>query len=231
MLRSQGIVEDQMSPPGKPTQAAWKAAVMSRVDPQKTALLVIDLQNDFCRDDGAVAAFGGDVTPCRTIADRIDRFLPEVRGTVSFVAFFRLIYDSNKLSEAQRERLLKNGEPIICLPGSSGAELFVAPDPTDFVFTKHRYSAFSNEQFCRLLRERSITTVAVAGVDTHICVEGTVREGYDLGYRMVVLTDLVATTGSQFARHENSLALCERYFAVTISSNVFVEELAKQMTE
>jgi ureidoacrylate peracid hydrolase len=210
---------------GKPTQDVWKTAVLSRVDPRHTALLVIDLQNDFCRDDGAVAAFGSDVSPCRTAAHRIAQFLPEVRGTLSFIAFFQLIYDSDKLSEAQRERLLKNGKPMICLPGSGGAELFMTPDPADLVFTKHRYSAFSNEQFCSLLRERSITTVVVSGVDTHICVEGTVREGHDLGYRMVVLSDLVATTRSQFARHENSLALCERYFAVTIESNVFLKAL------
>jgi len=73
------------------------------------------------------------------------------------------------------------------------------------------------------LRERLITTVAVTGVDTHICVEGTVRAGYDLGYRMLVLSDLVATRRSEFARHENSLALCERYFALTITSDRFVQ--------
>lgn len=205
--------------------------MLSTVDPRHTALLVIDLQNDFCSDDGAVAAFGSDVSPSRAAAERVALFLPKVRRILGLVAFFQLIYDTDKMSDAQRERLLRNGKPMICMAGSRGAELFVTPSSGDFVFTKHRYSAFSNERFRSLLRDRSITTVAVAGVDTQICVEGTVREGYDLGYRMIVLTDLVATTRSQLARHQNSLALCERYFAVTVPSHVFIEELVERRRE
>jgi nicotinamidase-related amidase len=64
--------------------------------------------------------------------------------------------------------------------------------------------------------------VAVTGVDTHICVEGTIRHGYDLGYRMLVLSDLVGTRASEFARHENALALCERYFAIGLESGAFL---------
>ena len=155
-------------------------------NPARTALLVIDLQIDFCSDDGALAALGSDVSPCRAVANRIAGFLPTIRADVALTAFFRLIYDPEKMSESQRERLIRNGRPIICAPESAGSELFIKPVPGDLVFTKHRYSAFSNDQVCRLLHERSITTVAVVGVDTHICVEGTVRQGYDLGYRMIV---------------------------------------------
>jgi len=104
----------------------------------------------------------------------------------------------------------------------------MAPAPKDLVFIKHRYSAFSNERFCSLLQEHSITTVVVTGVDTHICVEGTVRHGYDLGYRMLVLADLVATRKSEFSRHESSLTLCERYFALTVDSNTFLETLRSE---
>jgi ureidoacrylate peracid hydrolase len=68
-----------------------------------------------------------------------------------------------------------------------------------------------------------ITTVAVAGVDTHICVEGTVRHGYDIGYRMLVLSDLVGTRQSELSRHEAALALCERYFGLTLQSDRFLE--------
>lgn len=214
-----------MSLRGKPTEAAWKMDVLSRVDPSRTALLVIDIQNDFCSDDGAVAAMGGDISECRMVANRIAEFVPQVSGRLGFTAFFRLIYDDQWLSESQKERLLKNGSPIICAAGSHGADLFLTPGPEDLVFTKHCYSAFSNEAFCQVLRERSIATVVVTGVDTHICIEGTVRAGYDLGYRMVVLTDLVGTTRSNISNHQNSLVLCERYLAVTVQSDLFLQEL------
>lgn len=204
---------------------AWRNETLSKIDPRRTALLVIDLQRDFCSDNGALAALGSNVSPCRAVAERVSLFLEKVRGVLSFIAFFQLVYDPDKMSESQKERLIRNGKPIICQPSSSGIELFVTPDPTDLVFTKHRYSAFSNEQFLRVLRERSITNVAVTGVDTHICVEGTVRHGYDLGYRMLVLSDLVATRESESAQHHNSLTLCDRYFALTLESDLFIELL------
>ena len=205
------------------TYDGWKAGVLSKVNPRHTALLVIDLQRDFCCEDGALAALGSDVSSSRATAERIGHFLPRVRGIVDLIAFFRLVYEPAKMSEAQSERLLRDGKPIICAPGSAGSDLIVTPAKEDLVFTKHRYSAFSNQQFQEILRDRSITTVVVTGVDTHICVEGTVRHGYDLGYRMLVLSDLVATRKSEFARHENSLALCERYFGLTITSSTFLE--------
>ena len=127
-----------------------------------------------------------------------------------------------------RERLIRDGKPVVCAVGSTGCDLFTPPGPNDLVFTKYRYSAFSSEQFLGLLRAESINTVAVVGVDTHICVEGTVRHGYDLGYRILVLSDLVATGGSELGRHENSLALCERYFATMLHSNEFVKRFSPQ---
>lgn len=208
----------------------WKEHALSRIEPHRTALLVIDVQRDFCSDDGALAALGSNVSPCKAVANRIAKFLPTIRADVALTAFFQLIYDPEKMSESQRERLIRNGRPIICAPESAGSELFLKPAPGDLVFTKHRYSAFSNDQLRRLLHERSITSIAVAGVDTHICVEGTVRQGYDLGYRMIVLSDLVATRQSEFARHENSLAICGRYFALTMESDAFLHIVRHQGT-
>lgn len=214
-----------------PDMDAWKAEILAKVHPQQTALLVVDLQNDFCSDDGALAALGSDVSPCRAVAERIIDFLPKARGMLAVTAFFQLIYDVEKMSEAQRERLVRNGKPVICVPGSFGSELFITPEPGDLVFTKYRYGGFSNEQFRRQLLERSITTIAVTGVDTHICIEGTVRQGYDLGYRMLVLSDLVATRRSELARHENSLTLCARYFALTLDSGTFLRALRSRSAD
>ncbi|MGB7220086.1 MAG: cysteine hydrolase [Vicinamibacterales bacterium] len=210
-----------MSTPTNITYDEWKTGVLSKIDPARTAVVVIDLQRDFCSTDGALAGFGSDVSPNMAVADRIERFLPQVRELVGLVAFFQLVYDPAAMSESQKERLIRDGKPVICRPGSSGCELVFRPDRRDYVFTKHRYSAFSNPQFQTLLRDRQVTTVAVAGVDTHICVEGSVRHGYDLGFRMIVISDLVSTRQSEFTRHENSLALCERYFGLTVESAAF----------
>jgi ureidoacrylate peracid hydrolase len=210
---------------GKPAIEDWKPGALSKVVPEQTALLVIDLQRDFCNADGALARLGSDVSPCSAAAERVAGFLPKARPTLGLTAFFQLIYDAEMMSESQRERLIRNGRPILCAPGTPGVELVISPGAEDFVFTKNHYSAFSNDRFCQLLHERSVTSVAVVGVDTHICVEGTIRHGYDLGYRMIVLPDLVATRQSEFGRHEDSLAMCERYFALSLNSTAFLELL------
>lgn len=208
-----------------PSRNAWRNEALSKIDPRHTALLVIDLQNDFCSDSGALAVLGSNVSPCKAVAERIAPFLRKVRDVLPLIAFFRLVYDPDRMSESQKERLMRDGKPIICQPGSSGVELFVSPEASDLIFTKHHYSAFTNDEFLRVLHERGIKNVVVTGVDTHICVEGTVRQGYDLGYRMLVLRDLVATRESELAQHQNSLATCERYFAISLESHLFTELL------
>lgn len=197
---------------------AWRRGILAKVQPETTALAVIDVQNDFCSDGGALAALGSDVSPCRIAAQRIADFLPRVRPLLRMVAFFRLEYDPPQMSAVQRERLLRDGRAVLCAPGSSGVGFFIEPGPTDKVFTKYRYSAFSNERFLDTLRSAPIETIAVTGVDTHICVENTVRHGYDLGYRMLVVSDLVATRKSELHRHEQSLQVAERYFGLAIDS-------------
>ncbi|HYT21898.1 MAG TPA: cysteine hydrolase [Candidatus Polarisedimenticolia bacterium] len=211
---------------GQLSRDEWRSIVLSKVDPKRTALAVIDLQNDFCSEQGALAALGSDVSPCKAVAERIAEFLPKVREQMGVVAFFQLVYDIDEMSESQRERLIRDGKPLVCGAGSAGCELFLRPAPTDLLFMKHRYSVFTNEQFLGALRARSINTVVAIGVDTQICVEGTVRHGYDLGYRMLVLSDLVATRSSELARHENSLALCERYFSITLDSSEFLRRFS-----
>ncbi len=201
----------------------WQADVLSKVRADRTALAAIDLQVDFCSESGALASLGSDVSASKRVAERVARFLPEVRSKLALVAFFQLVYDPPLMSEPQRERLLRDGKPIICSPQGRGIDLVLSPGQKDEVFLKHRYSAFSNSDFHELLAQRGIDTVAVVGVDTHICIEGTVRHGYDLGYRMIVLSDLVGTRESERARHENSLELCERYFGVVMDSGHFLE--------
>jgi len=98
----------------------WKEHALSRIDPARTALLVIDLQIDFCSDDGALAALGSDVSPCRAVANRIAGFLPTIRADVALTAFFQLIYNPEKMSESQRERLIRNGRPIIWFSRNTG---------------------------------------------------------------------------------------------------------------
>jgi ureidoacrylate peracid hydrolase len=210
-------------------EPGWTDSILSSLEPTRTALAVIDVQNDFCSPTGALGLQGSDVTLCKVVAERISSAMPLLRRLVSCVAYFRLLYEPEKMSLPQRERLLVDGRPVLCAPTGTGGDFFrITPAESDLVFVKHRYSAFSVEAFRDQLRARDITTVLVAGVDTHICVEGTVRHGYDLGYRMVVLSDLVGTRQAEFHRHSLSLELCSKYFGIVVSSAELIRAMDKR---
>lgn len=202
------------------------------LDPQKTVLFVIDVQNDFCSRTGALAALGSDPTPAAKIAEEIAVALPKIRSLIQRIFFFRLVYDPTKMSAAQKERLLRDGKPILCSPEGDGTKLFrVSPEKDDIIIVKHRYGAFSAAELCDYLISNQIENIVVTGVDTHICVEGTIRQGYDLGYRMIMLSDLVSTRASELPAHEHSLFQCRKYYAIVTTSGNLLLHFSNRLNE
>ena len=80
----------------------------------------------------------------------------------------------------------------------------VEPAEGEFVVDKHCYSAFSGTGLDGILREHSIRTLVVTGVATNICVDSTLRDGFNHGYYIVVPRDCVAAHDSEL--HEATLS-------------------------
>jgi hypothetical protein len=122
-------------------------AFEERIDPASTALVVIDVQNDFAVPQGVCGAVGDDVSPVAPMIDRVKSLIAAARQADLFIIFVRAIYDEVVLSPALAEQYLRRGYANgICLTGSRGAELVEGIGPRDapneIVVTKHRYSAF-----------------------------------------------------------------------------------------
>lgn len=197
----------------------WRNSVIENIRPGRSLLAVIDIENDFCSPGGAFARMGADVTECAIVAKRIAQATDILRPLLNRIAFFRLVYEPAAMTAVQRERLLEDGSPRICDPHGSGTNFYVVlPSPEDLVYTKHQYSIFSVNPFLEYLAVHAIENIILAGVDTHVCVESAARQGYDLGYRMVVLSDLVATRASAQASHDDALVTCEKYFGLVMTS-------------
>ena len=145
-----------------------------KADPAHSALLVIDVQNDFVADGGFFDKVGGDV---RTIQQQrvpnLLRLIDAARQAGVLVIFVQAIYDPGDLSDAMRERNLRlNSELPRCLSGSWGAEFYrVEPLPGEPVIVKHRYSAMVGTDLLALLKERGIRSLLLSGVATDTCVE------------------------------------------------------------
>ena len=190
-----------------------------RIDPAHTAVLVVDIQNDFCAPDGYIdRKFGCDAAANEALAARNVALTDAARTAGSLIVWIQAIYDPVYLSAPMLMKGGSAGNEVRCVDGSWGADFYnVAPKEGDLVIRKHRYSAFSGTALDNLLRRNGIRTTVITGVSTNICVESTLREAFNLGYYVVIPRDCVA--GNNPALHEATLQNVEFLIGDVTSSS------------
>jgi nicotinamidase-related amidase len=223
-------------------QPAGKAAELlssleARIDPRHAALVLIDVQNDFCDSRGAAGRNGDAIEMVGAAVARIKELLAAARAAGLTVIHVRAEYGALYRGIGSPYRFPATGamEPAVwtasaadltsgasfgadevevCLPGSWGAQFVdgVVPQPDEPVITKHRFSAFVDTGLELMLRARGIKTVILAGVTTNCCVESTAREVAMRDFYLVVPQDCVAVKDKLRSLHEASLESMRLYF-------------------
>lgn len=184
-----------------------------RIDVAASALLVVDMQNDFCHPEGWFGQKGIDVRPMRKPIAVIAKLLPAWRkagGTVIWLNWgvrpdrlnlsptllFKSKYDVRGMRDttgyAERSAVDK-GRAVVA--GDWGAQLIdeFAVETTDITVHKHRLSGFWDNELDSLLRQQGITTLLFAGVNTDRCVFSTLQDAGFLGYDCILLKDACST--------------------------------------
>ncbi|MEU3418831.1 isochorismatase family cysteine hydrolase [Streptomyces murinus] len=158
---------------------------------ERTALVVVDVQNDFCTGPTALARFGGDPTVLDAAVTGTVRAVAAARARDVEVVFVRFTGDPEHQGTAWRSRDHALGKRPKCLEGSWGAEFHrVAPAPGEHVFTKRaRFDAFLGEGFEEHLGARGVGHLVFAGVYADVCVDTTARTAFQKGFHVTVLTD------------------------------------------
>lgn len=186
------------------------------LDPRHVALLIIDMQRDFLEPGGFGEMLGNDVSQLRRTIEPNRRLLAAWRAAGLLVMHTREGHrpDLADLPPAKKIR----GRSAICIgdPGPMGrilvrgeaghdivAELY--PAPGEPVIDKPGKGAFFATDLHAILQNRGITQLVVTGVTTEVCVNTTVREANDRGFRCVVLADCCASYFPEF--HEAGLAM------------------------
>ena len=167
-----------------------------RVDPAHTAIVVVDMQNDFCAAGGHIdRKFGCDQAANEALADRIAALVEGGRSTGAHIVWVQAIYDDKYVPPPMLAKSAARGDSgPRCAEGSWGADFYrLAPADGDILIRKHCYSAFQGTPLDSLLRRRFVRTLVVTGVSTNICVESTFRDGHSRGYYIVVPGDCVAS--------------------------------------
>lgn len=181
------------------------------IDPKHTAILCIDMQKDFCRDDGKAVAAGFKIDMIKAAIAPIKRLLAAAREAGVQVMYTEHKYLPNwrSVSPAYVRFLSKRfGWPPDkhwLVDGTPGVETVeeLAPQAGDLVVEKWRSSSFSDTNLDLLLRSNGIKTVVIVGCVTQGCVESTARDTYFHDYYPVLVEDCVASDNPEL--HEASL--------------------------
>ena len=167
---------------------------MSGAAGERTALVVVDVQNDFCTSPAALARFRGDPTVLEAAVAGTVRAVAAARARDVEVIFVRFTGDLGHQGAAWRLRDHTLGKRPKCLEGSWGAEFHaVTPAPGERVFTKRaRFDAFLGDGFEAHLTARGIGHLVLAGLYADVCVDTTARTAFQKGFHVTVLTDCTA---------------------------------------
>ena len=198
--------------------------LQSVVDPSHTAVLVIDVQNDFCAPGGHTEVnLGKDVADCQAVVDPIVRLVASARRAGAVVIWVKADYNRTYLSPPIHARQVARGVAnAYCVSGTWGADLYrVSPENGDIVIQKHRHSAFIGTELEQILRDRGIRTVVFAGVQTHVCIESSLRDASARGYYVVVPGDCVGSFDRDL--HDKTLRCVEMHFGDVVGSNDLLE--------
>lgn len=201
----------------------WKVA------PKRTAVLVVDVQNDFCSPDGYMDREGHELRMVKEMLPRLRSFLGGAEQAGVPAIYFQANYASSGnwyLSPVWLDRAARVNragghiESPVCSEGDWGFDLVdgIAPrDPQrDLILKKHRYSGFVNTELDLVLRSKQIQTVVVTGVATNVCVESTARDAFMRDYFVVMAEDCCATYSDE--EQLSTVRNIQKYFGIVTDS-------------
>jgi ureidoacrylate peracid hydrolase len=180
-----------------------------------TAVLIVDMLNDFLDPDGAMPLLEG-----RALFDPINRLIDAARFAGSPIIW---VCDEHPPGDREFEKRTEH-----CLRGTWGAEIVSAlvPGPDEYRVAKRRYSGFFETDLDLRLRELGIDHLIIAGVVTNICVRSTTHDAFFRGYDVMIPEECVAATSDR--EQASSLYDIDTHYGTVASLRSILELYEKQ---
>lgn len=213
------------------------------VIPSQTAVIVVDMQNDFGSTGGMFDRAGIDISGIQRAVSSTARTLAGGRALGMKIIYLKMGYrpdlsDLGSSNARNRQLHLRFGvgEAVTSPDGRAGGVLIretwgtdivkeLTPQDEDVVIYKTRFSGFYGTALDSVLKSAGITTLIVTGCTTSVCVESTIRDAFFRDYRCVLLTDCTSEPigqGMTRSNHDASLLLIEIMFGWLSTSEQFL---------
>jgi nicotinamidase-related amidase len=197
-------------------------------DPKRTAVVLIEYQNDFTSEGGVLHDAVNDVMESTGMLDNSRSLVEAARAAGATVVHAPITFMAGygELSEHPYGILKGVVDSSAFVKGEWGAEIVdaLAPQEGDVVVEgKRGLDTFATTNLDFILRARGIDTIALGGFLTNCCVESTMRSGYEKGYKVITLSDCVAATSPE--EHENAIKFDYPMFSEVMEAKAFTQEL------
>ena len=198
------------------------------------ALLVIDMQNGFVSKGGSYDLMGINVSKYRDVVPSLKRLITLCRKARIPIFYSQAVREESGIDLLTRShRILpkSRSERIkrrpICIRGSWDAEIVeeLKPSLDDHVVIKRRDSVFQDTEVEVWLRSLGIDSIIFSGIDTSICVESSLRDAFNHGYDVVLISD--ATASNNQDHYKSTLDNIRNYYGLVMNLDEFVGNFAK----
>jgi nicotinamidase-related amidase len=201
-------------------------------DPKRTAVVLIEYQNDFTSEGGVLHDAVQDVMERTGMLDNTRRLVEAARaaGATIVHAPITFVQGYGELSQHPYGILKGVVDSTAFVKGEWGADIIdsLSPQEGDVVVEgKRGLDTFATTNLDFILRARGIDTIALGGFLTNCCVESTMRSGYEKGYKVITLSDCVAATSAE--EHDNAIKFDYPMFSEVMTADAFTEELQGAM--
>jgi len=211
------------------------------IDPARTAVVVVDMQNAFASPGGLLDLAGVDIAGAAAVVRTIGAILTAARAADVPIVYLQTGYKPDLSNGGGPSSPNPRKETALCLmrarPELRGQLLVegtwdfqivdaLAPQAQDLVVLKTRYSGFAGTQLDSVLRAREIRYLVFVGIATNVCVESTLRDAYFHEYWPILVTDGAMQAGPPEA-HAATVFNVESFFGWTLTSQDLVEAVSR----
>lgn len=202
------------------------------IDPVKTAVIVVDMQNAFVKKGGYFELVGYDLSGTQRIIEPCRKVTAAARKAGARVIYLQMGFspdlsdkgppDSPGNAKSKGLRFISSHPDLgdkFYFYGGWGAEIIqeLAPQPGDIVVRKQRYDGFIGTNLDIILRTHSIKNLIFVGTATNLCVESTLRHAFFLDYFSILVSDAVSQAGSAVTQEATILNVRSHFGWVTTS--------------